>query len=511
MAVEEHKIQSERIGVRPGHPCTLVIFGAAGDLTKRLLIPSLYNLHASKLLPEEFALVGVTAAKFSDEDFRDKLTRDIQDFGRSPIQKELWDWFKPKIYYHSGDFRDPNLYKQLKDKLAAVDREQGTPGSYLFYLATAPQFFSEIVKQLGAAGLTGEDSGSWRRVIIEKPFGRDLQSARALNKEIMAVLDESQIYRIDHYLGKETVQNMMVFRFGNGIFEPIWNRRYVDHIQITVGETVGVEQRGGYYDTAGALRDMIPNHTLQLVAMTAMEPPISFDSQAVRDEKAKVLHAVQPLSPEDVLTKAVRGQYGAGTLHDRPVPGYRSEPQVNPLSTTETFVAMELHIDNWRWAGVPFYLRTGKRLAERVTEIVIQFKRAPKLLFRDTEVGSLSANQLVMHIQPDEGISLRFSAKIPGAVMNLGSVNMNMKYEEYFGAAPWIGYETLLLDCMIGDPTLFQRADMVEAGWRVVEPLLDVWNALPPRDFPNYAAGTWGPKDADQMLEREGRQWRVRI
>jgi glucose-6-phosphate 1-dehydrogenase len=511
MAVEEHKIQSERIGVRPGHPCTLVIFGAAGDLTKRLLIPSLYNLHASKLLPEEFALVGVTAAKFSDEDFRDKLTRDIQDFGRSPIQKELWDWFKPKIYYHSGDFRDPNLYKQLKDKLAAVDREQGTPGSYLFYLATAPQFFSEIVKQLGAAGLTGGDSGSWRRVIIEKPFGRDLQSARALNKEIMAVLDESQIYRIDHYLGKETVQNMMVFRFGNGIFEPIWNRRYVDHIQITVGETVGVEQRGGYYDTAGALRDMIPNHTLQLVAMTAMEPPISFDSQAVRDEKAKVLHAVQPLSPEDVLTKAVRGQYGAGTLHDRPVPGYRSEPQVNPRSTTETFVAMELHIDNWRWAGVPFYLRTGKRLAERVTEIVIQFKRAPKLLFRDTEVGSLSANQLVMHIQPDEGISLRFSAKIPGAVMNLGSVNMNMKYEEYFGAAPWIGYETLLLDCMIGDPTLFQRADMVEAGWRVVEPLLDVWNALPPRDFPNYAAGTWGPKDADQMLEREGRQWRVRI
>jgi glucose-6-phosphate 1-dehydrogenase len=511
MAVEEQTIQNQRAGVRPGDPCTLVIFGAAGDLTKRLLIPSLYNLHASKLLPEEFALVGVTAAKFSDEDFREKLTRDIQEFGRSPIQKELWDWFKPKIYYHSGDFRDPNLYKQLKDKLAAVDREQGTPGSYLFYLATAPQFFGEIVKQLGTAGLTGEDSGSWRRVIIEKPFGRDLQSARALNKEIMAVLDESQIYRIDHYLGKETVQNMMVFRFGNGIFEPIWNRRYVDHIQITVGETVGVEQRGGYYDTAGALRDMIPNHTLQLVAMTAMEPPISFDSQAVRDEKAKVLHAVQPLSPEDVLTRAVRGQYGPGTLHDKAVPGYRSEAQVNPLSTTETFVATQLHIDNWRWAGVPFYLRTGKRLAQRITEIAIQFKRAPQLLFRDTEVESLSANQLVMHIQPDEGISLRFSAKIPGAVMKLGAVNMNMKYEEYFGAAPWLGYETLLLDCMIGDPTLFQRADMVEAGWRVVEPLLDVWNALPPRDFPNYAAGTWGPKDADKMLDREGRQWRLRL
>jgi glucose-6-phosphate 1-dehydrogenase len=511
MATAEQRIQSQGVGGRPGDPCAMVIFGAAGDLTKRLLVPSLYNLHASKLLPEKFAVVGVTAAKFSDEDFREKLTKDIQEFARSPIQKELWDWFKSKIYYHSGDFRDPSLYSQLKDKLAAVDQQQGTPGNYLFYLATAPQFFGEIIKRVGAVGLTRENNGFWRRVIVEKPFGRDLESARALNKEIMSVLDESQIYRIDHYLGKETVQNMMVFRFGNGIFEPIWNRRYVDHVQITVGETVGVEQRGGYYDTAGALRDMIPNHTMQLVAMTAMEPPISFESGAVRDEKAKVLHAVQPLSSEEVLTKAVRGQYGPGTLNEKAVSGYRAEPQVNPQSVTETFVAMELHIDSWRWAGVPFYLRTGKRLAQRVTEIAIQFKRAPQLLFRDTEVGSLGANQLVMHIQPDEGISLRFSAKIPGAVMNLGAVNMNMKYEDYFGAAPWIGYETLLLDCMIGDQTLFQRADMVEAGWRVVEPLLDVWNALPARDFPNYAAGTWGPKDADHMLEREGREWRVRL
>ena len=508
MATAEQKIQSQQVGVRPGDPCAIVIFGAAGDLTKRLLVPSLYNLHASGLLPENFAVVGVTAAEFSDEGFREKLTKDIQEFGRS-VEKELCDWFKPKIYYHSGDFRDPNLYKQLKGKLADVDKQQGTPGSHLFYLATAPQFFGEIIKQLGAAGLTGEDNGLWRRVIIEKPFGRDLESARALNKEIMSVLDESQIYRIDHYLGKETVQNMMVFRFGNGIFEPIWNRRYVDHIQITVGEVVGVEERGGYYDTAGALRDMIPNHTLQLVAMTAMEPPISFDAQAVRDEKAKVLHAIQPLSPEDVLTKAVRGQYGPGTLQDKPVPGYRTEPQVSPQSTTETFVAIELHIDNWRWAGVPFFLRTGKRLPQRVTEIAIQFKRAPHLLFRDTEIASLSANQLVMHIQPDEGISLGFSAKIPGAVMKLGSVNMNMKYEEYFGGAHSIGYETLLLDCMIGDPTLFQRADMVEAGWRVVAPLLDIWKAVPPREFPNYAAGTWGPKEADHVLEREGRQWRL--
>ena len=507
----EQNTQIQRINARPGDPCAVVIFGAAGDLNKRLLVPSLYNLRSSKLLPERFALIGVTAAKFSDEEFREKLTRNIHEFASSPVEKGLWDWFVPRIYYHAGDFRDPNLYEQLKDKLAAVDKERGTSGSYLFYLATAPQFFGEIIKQLGAARLTAEENGVWRRVIVEKPFGRDLDSARALNKEIKSVLNESQIYRIDHYLGKETVQNMMVFRFGNGIFEPIWNRRYIDHIQITVGETVGVEHRGGYYDSAGALRDMIPNHTLQLVAMTAMEPPISFDSEAVRDEKAKVLHAIQPLSPEDVLIKAVRGQYGPGTLQEKTVPGYRSEPQVNPQSLTETFVAMELHIDNWRWAGVPFYLRTGKRLTQRITEITIQFKRAPQLLFRGTEVERLSANQLVMHIQPDEGISLQFSAKIPGVVMNLGAVNMNMKYEEYFGAAPWTGYETLLLDCMIGDPTLFQRADMVEAGWRVVQPVLDIWNAVPPRDFPNYASGSWGPKAADDLLAREGREWRLRL
>jgi len=487
----------------------MVIFGAAGDLTKRLLVPSLYNLLRAKLLPPNFAVVGVTAARFSDEEFREKLSKDIREFAKVEVQAESWDWLQSRIYYQAGDFKDPALYKQLKDRLAGVDKAQGTPGNYLFYLATAPQFFGEIVKQLGAVGLSNEENGRWRRVIIEKPFGRDLESARALNREIKSVLEEPQIYRIDHYLGKETVQNMLVFRFGNGIFEPIWNRRYVDHVQVTVAETVGVEERGGYYDSAGALRDMVPNHTLQLVAMTAMEPPISFDSEAVRDEKAKVVHAIQPLSPEDVLTKAVRGQYGPGTIREKAVPGYRQEPQVNPQSTTETLVALELHIDNWRWAGVPFYLRTGKRMAQRVTEIAIQFKRAPLLLFRGTEVESLTANQLVMHIQPDEGISLRFSAKVPGAVMNLGSVNMSMKYEEYFGAAPWIGYETLLLDCMIGDPTLFQRADMVEGGWQVVQPLLDVWKALPPRDFPNYASGGWGPAEADHLLERDGRRWRL--
>jgi glucose-6-phosphate 1-dehydrogenase len=509
MATAEAKLAAQKGEARPGDPCVVVIFGAAGDLTKRKLIPALYNLLRTKFLPDKFAIVGVTAATYSDEDFREKLTAEINEFATTKVEPQLWKSLVPRIYYQAGDFLDANLYKRLIDKLAAVDKEQGTPGNYLFYLATAPRFFGDIVRQLGAVNLTREENQRWRRVIIEKPFGRDLDSAHALNKEIKSVLAEDQIYRIDHYLGKETVQNMMVFRFGNGIFEPVWNRRYIDHVQITVAETVGVEERGGYYDQAGALRDMVPNHTLQLVSMVAMEPPISFDSEAVRDEKAKVLHAITPLSPEEVLTRAVRGQYGAGTENGKPVQAYRDEPQVKRDSPTETYVGLELHIDNWRWAGVPFYIRTGKRMAERVTEIAIQFRRAPTLLFRDTNVEAVTANLIVMHIQPDEGISLRFHAKIPGPAVKLGSVNMKFKYEEYFGAAPQTGYETLLLDCMIGDPTLFQRDDMVEAGWSVVTPILDVWKALPPRDFPNYASGSWGPADGDHLLERADRHWRV--
>ncbi|MGO9606638.1 MAG: glucose-6-phosphate dehydrogenase [Candidatus Binataceae bacterium] len=509
MATAQENPVTPAAKARAGDPCVMVIFGAAGDLTKRKLIPALYNLLAATLLPDKFAVVGVTSAEYSDDEFRHKLTSDIHEFATAKVDDKLWDPFDKRVYYVSGDFRDAKLYQKLKDSLAKIDKEQATPGNYLFYLATAPQFFGEIVRQLGASGLTTEENGKWRRVIIEKPFGRDLDSARALNKEIKKVLDEPQIYRIDHYLGKETVQNMMVFRFGNGIFEPIWNRRYIDHVQITVAETVGVEQRGGYYDQSGALRDMVPNHTLQLVSMTAMEPPISFDSEAVRDEKAKVLHAIQSLTPESVLTHAVRGQYGPGTEEGKPAPGYRTEEQVNPQSATETFVAVQLAIDNWRWAGVPFYIRTGKRMAKRVTEIAIQFKRAPKLLFQEAGIEQMSANQIVMHIQPDEGISLRFSAKVPGPTVKLGSVDMSFAYSEYFGAALATGYETLLLDCMIGDPTLFQRDDMVEAGWRVVEPVLDVWKALPPRDFPNYPSGSWGPAESDHLLEREGRHWRI--
>jgi glucose-6-phosphate 1-dehydrogenase len=353
-----------------------------------------------------------------------------------------------------------------------------------------------------------EDNSHWRRVIIEKPFGHDLESAKALNKQLLRVATECQIYRIDHYLGKETVQNILALRFANGVFEPIWNRRYIDHVQISVAETVGVEKRGGYYDGAGALRDMVPNHIMQLITLTAMEPPISFEANAVRDEQAKILHAIQPFSNEDVLSKTIRGQYGEGIMDGMHVPAYRSEEGVPPDSRTETFVAMRLLIDNWRWAGVPFYLRTGKRLPAHNTHVVIQFRRAPFMLFRETQVENLAPNQMVLHIQPEEGISLRFAAKVPGPAMQLGEVDMDFAYADYFGLTPSTGYERLLHDCMTGDATLFQRADMVEAGWSIVNPVLDVWKALPPRHFPNYPAGTWGPKESDELMERDGRRWR---
>ncbi len=422
--------------------------------------------------------------------------------------RKIWQWFVERMYYVTAEFDDQKLYPHLAELLPTCDKEHSTQGNYFFYLATAADFFAPIVEQLSAAGLMDEKEGHWRRVIIEKPFGRDLESARALNKQLLQVVTEKQIYRIDHYLGKETVQNILAFRFANGIFEPIWNRRYIDHVQISVTETVGVEQRGGYYDQAGALRDMVPNHIMQLISLTAMEPPVSFHADAVRDEQAKILHAVQPLSAEEVLTRTVRGQYGDGAIAGEHLPGYRHEDGVPPDSKTETFVAMKLAIDNWRWADVPFYLRTGKRMPGRHTQIVIQFRRAPFILFRDTPVDSLMPNQLVLHIQPEEGISLRFAAKVPGPTMRLGAVDMNFAYSDYFGKQPSTGYERLLHDCMVGDQTLFQRADMVEAGWCVVSPLLDVWKALPPRNFPNYSAGTWGPKDADDLLERDSRHWR---
>jgi glucose-6-phosphate 1-dehydrogenase len=480
---------------RIGDPCTMVIFGAGGDLTKRLLLPALYNLKSTNLLPNEFALIGFSGNKYSPEEFRETQSKDIREFATTKVDDATWDWFNERIDYVQGDFGDPAAYKRLAEAITKADKQHNTKGNCLFYLAVAPRFFEVVIKQLGDAGLVGEEGGRWRRVIIEKPFGHDLESAHALNTEIKKVLDEPQIYRIDHYLGKETVQNLLAFRFSNGIFEPIWNSRYIDHVQIMASETVGVEQRGGYYETSGALRDMVPNHVMQLISMVAMEPPYSFEADAIRDEKAKVLHAISPIKPEEVLQNAVRGQYGAGMMNGKPAPAYRAEPQVNPESNTETYAAMKLHVDNWRWAHVPFYVRTGKRMKKRLTEISIQFKRAPFTLFRHTNVENTMPNLLVIHVQPDEGISL-------------GQVHMNFKYSDYFGAAPSTGYETLILDCMIGDATLFQRDDMVEAGWRIVTPLLDLWKALPAREFPNYPAGSWGPKEADHLLERDGRQWR---
>ncbi len=491
---------------RAGDPCVMVIFGASGDLTKRKLIPALYNLSKDNLLSKEFALVGVARNEMSSEQFRDMISKEIGDFATTKVDPDLWHWFARRIYYISGDFDDPKVYEELARVLGDVDKEHGTRGNYFYYLATAPSFFATVVKQLGAANLVSEERG-WRRVIIEKPFGRDYESARSLNKEIRQVLDEKQIYRIDHYLGKETVQNILVFRFANGIFEPIWNRRYIDHIQITVAETVGVEQRGSYYDKAGTLRDMVPNHIFQLISLTAMEPPVSFDADVVRDEQTKILRALQPMTDEEVLVRTVRGQYGEGVVNGTKVAAYRDEPMVAPDSRTETFVAMKLFIDNWRWADVPFYLRTGKALPQRTTRIVIQFKRAPFVLFRRTAVNRLEPNRLILHLQPDEGISLSFGAKIPGPVVQIGGVDMNFNYTDYFNATPQTGYERLLYDCMLGDATLFQRSDMVETAWHVVAPILDVWEALPPRRFPNYAAGTWGPPESDELLARDARHW----
>jgi len=494
---------------RPGDPCAFVIFGASGDLARRMLLPALYNRARTRLLPPDFAIIGVAREPITADVFRERMRQALDEFATGTIDAALRDDLVKRMRYLSGDFTSPATFATLREQLAQTDAGEGTRGNCLFYLATPPTVFAPVVHALGAAGLVAETDGHWRRVIVEKPFGEDIDSAKALNQELRRDLAESQIYRIDHYLGKETVQNIMVFRFANGIFEPVWNRRYIDHVQITVAESVGVEKRGGYYDHAGALRDMVPNHIFQLLSFIAMEPPISFEDRAVRDEKAKVLHAIPPMTPEEVLVRTVRGQYGEGKVDDGMHPGYRTEPRVAATSNTETFIAMKLFIDNWRWAGVPFYIRTGKGLERRVTEIVIQFNQAPFVPFRDTPVERLRANQLVLNIQPDEGISLRFQAKVPGPAVRMGEVEMDFKYADHFGQESSTGYETLLHDCMQADATLFQRDDMVEAGWRIAQPILDVWKALPARNFPNYPFGSRGPKEADDLLARDGRQWKA--
>ena len=493
----------------PAPPNAMIIFGAGGDLTKRKLIPALFHLCNGKLLPDTFAVLGLDRLELDDQGFRELLANEAREHLGSAWVQETWDRLCERLHYMKGNMLDPATYEALCQRLSRIDGERGTEGNYLFYLAVPPSLFGDITRNLGEVGLTAESSDDWRRIIIEKPFGQDVESARALNSLLHETLDEDQIYRIDHYLGKETVQNIMVFRFANGFIEPLWNRQHIDHVQITVAESVGVEHRGPYYEEAGALRDMIPNHLLVLLGFLAMEPPNSFEAAAVRDEVNKVLDAVHPLTPEEVLTNAVRGQYGEGTMPSgEQVAAYRSSPGVAPDSRTETYAALKLNLDNWRWAGVPFYLRTGKRLPAQHTEVAVQFKKAPKIMFKDTDVEQMNPDMMVLRIQPNEGIQLGFSAKIPGPQMRIGTVNMDFCYADYFGNAPATGYETLIYDCMNGDATLFKHADTVEKGWEIVQSVMDVWRALPARDFPNYAAGTWGPKAAGDLLKNDGRLWR---
>jgi glucose-6-phosphate 1-dehydrogenase len=487
-------------------PVTVVLFGASGDLAKRKVIPAMYDLAVHGSLGPRYAIVGYARTPMTDESFRAmaaEAAKSISEVG--PIDPKKWDEFASNLHYHAGEYGKPEDYAKLVRCLEEVEKQKNLCGNRLYYLSTPPEVYPHIVNQLGAAGLARPCSpDSWARIIIEKPFGRDLASARELNKIVLSAFEESQVYRIDHYLGKDTVQNLLVLRFSNGIFEPLWNRNYVDHVQITAAETLGVERRGGFYETAGALRDMIQSHVLQLTSLMSLEPPAQFDATAVRNEKIKILQSIRPFDLKMVADYVVRGQYAPGMIEGKPVPGYRQEPGVNPHSRTETFVAMQLLIDNWRWAGVPVYLRTGKRLAKRSTEIVIQFKRAPTIVFRGREVED---NRLILNIQPDEGISFSFGAKRPGTEMGIGHVSMNFSYREAFGNGARSAYATLLGDCVRGDATLFDRADSVEAAWALVDPILDVWSAARTGSVPQYPAGSWGPRESDHLLEREGRRW----
>ena len=490
-------------------PATFVLFGATGDLAHRKVIPALYQLWRTHLLPHEFTIVAVGRRPYSDETFRQELRTSLDAYSRvQPVDRETWDELAGRITYHQGDFSDPSLYQGLSDRLDQLDEEHGTRGNRIFYLASQPSAFAEIVAGLGRVGLDHErHEGGWRRVVIEKPFGRDLNSAIRLNREVGKVFRERQVYRIDHYLGKETVRNLLVFRFANGIFEPIWNRRHIDHVQITVAESIGIEGRGSFYEETGASRDFLQNHLLQLLSLVAMEPPATFAADALRDEKVKVIRAIPELTREQVTRDVVRGQYGPGWVSAKPVAGYRDEPEVDPASETETYVAARLTIDDWRWSGVPFYLRMGKRLPKRATEIAIQFKEVPHQLFKDS-ASDPEANLLAMRIQPDEGIMLRFGAKVPGLGLDVRNVTMDFTYGSAFQTDSPDAYETLILDALLGDASLFTRADEVEEAWSIVDPIVEAWAEMPSPEFPNYEAGTWGPETADDLLARDGRRWR---
>jgi len=492
--------------VRTPQPNVMVIFGATGDLARHRLIPALYDLYAGRLLPAGFSAVGFARRALSDEQYRAQMRQACERYCELPVTPEVWHSFAEALFYLRSDFDSPEGYLRLSEFLGELDRRRGTAGNRVFYLATPPDQTPVIVGHLGRAGLARSERG-WVRLVVEKPFGQDLASARALNRLLREVFEEEQIYRIDHYLGKETVQNILVLRFANAIFEPIWNRRYVDHVQIAVAEAVGVEERGSYYDRTGALRDMVQNHMVQLLSLMAMEPPATFEADMVRNEKVKVLRALRLPTLDEVPRVTVRGQYGPGFIAGEPVPGYRQEPEVAPDSLTETYVALKLFVDNWRWADVPFYLRTGKRLPRRSSEIAVEFRRPPLKLFGPEAAEPSEPNVLALRIQPDEGIALRFMVKQPGLLLTMRPVNMEFLYGTTFGRAPE-AYERLLLDCMLGDPTLFTRGDEVEAAWEYTTQILQGWEAAPPPQFPNYEAGTWGPLEAHRLLAEEGRRWR---
>jgi glucose-6-phosphate 1-dehydrogenase len=498
-------------GKRP-HACVVTIFGASGDLTKRKLIPALYNLALENRLPERFAVVGYARSDMSHEAFREKMHDAVQEFSRTGLKDEaVWEQFAATLYYVRGGYEEPDGYRSLKEFIDNFDHGSRVLPARVLYLATPPDLYGTVIQQISAAGLAPKetDSEPRTRVIIEKPFGTDLQTARDLNHRVHEALDENQVYRIDHYLGKETVQNIMVFRFANAVFEPVWNRRYVDHVQITAAESVGVENRGGYYEEAGVVRDMFQNHLLQLLCLIAMEPPVGFTADAVRDEKGKLLKSVRPVAPEEVAGAAVRGQYGPGRMDGKSeVFGYRQEPGVAKNSATVTYAAIKLFVDNWRWEGVPFYLRSGKRMAKRVSEVAIQFKRPPLLLFKSHAVESLSPNVLVIRIQPDEGVSLTFEVKPPGPEMVVSPLSLDFNYEQAFGSSSPEAYETLLEDCIEGDSTLFTRHDWVEEAWSLMDPIIQVWNLSKPKNFSNYDAGSWGPQESDEFMQRDGRRWR---
>ncbi|MFZ2155916.1 MAG: glucose-6-phosphate dehydrogenase [Bradyrhizobium sp.] len=489
-------------------PCSFVIFGATGDLAHRLVIPALYNLAASDLLPDRLCVVGVTRKKMSNEALRGSLMKGLHQFATRPVEDATAKRLLECVTCIAADPGEPASFDRMRKRLDELEAARQTGGNRLFYLATPPDGFAPIARELGRTGMLQQDGGAWRRLVIEKPFGTDLASAKALNAELLAITDEHQIYRIDHYLGKETVQNILVLRFANGMFEPIWNRNHIDHVQITVDEKLDVGHRGGFYDSTGALRDMVPNHLFQLLSLVAMEPPIRFDAHSVRAEKADVLAAIQSQGESEALQNSVRGQYRAGRIDNTEIGDYRSTRDVRPGSTTETYAALKLSIDNWRWAGVPFYLRTGKALGVKRTEVAIKFKQAPFAMFSCTPVETLAQNYLVIGVAPTEGIALQFNTKVPGPSIRIDGVEMKFRYKDYFQAEPSTGYETLIYDCMIGDNILFQRADSVEAGWKAVQPFLDAWKNAGANGLLPYQAGSEGPTEANALLTRDGRSWR---